>query len=200
MREKGGRSISPSSSFKMSLTLATKITLLRFILVPILIFFILNGDFKLSFIVFSIAALTDGLDGFIARKFNQRSSLGAILDPASDKILMLSTFIILSFPEIASLNTIPKWLVFAVLARDFIISSGALFLRIFYNIKTFSPSIWGKITTGAEAITAGLVLLSNAFSRNLPFLIPFYYLTFLLVIISGLDYSWKGLALIRGKN
>lgn len=184
----------------MNLTVATKITLLRFILVPVLIFFILNGDFKLSFVVFSIAALTDRLDGFVARRFNQRSPLGAILDPASDKILMLSTFIILSFPEIAVLNTIPKWLVYAVLARDFIILSGALFLRIFHNIKTFTPSIWGKITTGVEAVTIGLVLLGNTVSRNLPFLIPFYYLTLSLILISGLDYSWRGLAIIRGKN
>ncbi len=185
---------------KMRLTLATKITILRLVLVPFLIFFILNGDFKLGFLLFSIAALTDGLDGFVARKFNQRSSLGAILDPASDKILMLATFITLSFPVIASFNRIPRWLVFAVLARDFIIVSGALFLRIFYNVKTFSPSVWGKLTTGAEAVTAGFVLLGNALSRQLSFLAPFYFLTLFFVLISGLDYSWKGILLMRSKN
>jgi len=184
----------------MRLTTATKITLLRFLLVPFLIFFILNGEFKLSFVIFSIAALTDGLDGFVARKFNQRSPLGAILDPASDKILMLSSFIILSFPEISILNTIPKWLVYSFLARDFLIISGALFMRIFYNIKTFSPSIWGKITTGTEAVTIGFVLLGNAVSKSLPFIIPFYYITFSLVLISGLDYGWRGLTIIMGKN
>lgn len=184
----------------MRLTVATQITLVRFILVPFLIFFILNGDFKASLIIFSIAALTDGLDGFVARKFNQRSSLGAILDPASDKILMLATFITLSFPAIANSNRIPKWLVFAVLARDFIIVSGALFLRIFYNVKTFSPSIWGKITTGAEAVTAGFVLLGNAISKRIPFIIPFYYFTLFLVLISGFDYSWRGLAIIKNKK
>ncbi len=181
-------------------TLATKITLIRLILVPFLIFFILNGDFKVSFVLFSIAALTDGLDGFVARRFNQRSPIGAILDPASDKILMLATFITLSFPEIANSNRIPKWLVFAVLARDFIIISGALFLRIFQNVKTFSPSIWGKLTTGAEAVTAGFVLLGNALSKTLSFLIPLYFLTFFFVLISGLDYSWRGVALIKSKN
>lgn len=184
----------------MRLTVATQITLVRLIFVPFLIFFILNGDFKVSLIIFSIAALTDGLDGFVARKFNQRSSLGAILDPASDKILMLATFITLSFPSIANSNRIPKWLVFAVLARDFIIVSGALFLRIFYNVKTFSPSIWGKITTGAEAVTAGLVLLGNAISRGIPFIIPFYYFTLLFVLISGLDYSMRGVDIIKNKK
>jgi cardiolipin synthase len=183
----------------MRLTTATKITLLRFLLVPFLIFFILNGEFKLSFVIFSIAALTDGLDGFVARKFNQRSPLGAILDPASDKILMLSAFITLSLTEISP-NRVPKWLVLSIFTRDFIIVSGVIFLRFFYNVKTFSPSIWGKMTTGAEALTGILVLLGNAISRAIPFISSLYYLTFFLVLISGFDYSLKGLLLIKNKN
>lgn len=183
----------------MGLTLATKITLVRLILVPFLVIITLNGDFKLGLAIFSIAALTDGLDGFVARKFNQRSSLGAILDPASDKILMLTTFAILTFSKVAIPNRIPKWLFLSILTRDFVIVTGAFFLRVFYNVRNFSPSIWGKLTTGSEAITAGFVFLGNAFSFSFNFLIPFYYLTFLFIFISGLDYSWRGLLMSRNK-
>lgn len=184
----------------MELTLATKITLIRLILVPILVFFTLNGDFKVSFAVFSIAAITDGLDGFVARKFNQRSNLGAILDPASDKILMLTTFAMLSLPKVANPNRIPQWLFLSILIRDLIIVSGVLFLRVFYNVRKFSPSIWGKLTTGFEAVTAGFVFLGNAISSSFNFLIPFYFFTFLFVFISGIDYSWRGLLMIKNKT
>ncbi|MGQ9617493.1 MAG: CDP-alcohol phosphatidyltransferase family protein [Candidatus Aminicenantia bacterium] len=182
----------------MRITFATKITLLRFFLTPLLIFYIGRKDFKISLIIFVFAAITDGLDGMIARKFNQRTSLGAILDPASDKALMLSTFFMLSL--IANSNRIPKWLFFAILARDLIIVFGALFLTFFYHVKTFSPSIWGKLTTGVEAFTAGLALLGNYLCRSIIILVPFYYLALCLVIISGIDYTVKGISVMRRRT
>ncbi len=180
----------------MRVTTATKITFLRLFLVPFLIFFILRKDFKMGLVVFVLAVMTDGLDGLIARKFNQRSAIGAILDPAADKILMLSTFLTLSFPAVVGTNRIPKWLVIAIITRDLIIVSGALFLRVFLSVKSFSPSIWGKLTTGAESFTASFALLGNAISQSFQFLLLFYYLTLFFVLISAIHYSWRGVSII----
>ena len=93
-----------------ALTVANQLTLLRMLLIPALVILVLYGMNGWALVVFVIAGITDGLDGMLARWWGQRTSLGALLDPMADKLLVLSTFVVLSLPELDLPNQFPVWL------------------------------------------------------------------------------------------
>ena len=88
------------------MTAANMITILRFVLVPAVVYWLLTGEWQLAFAGFLVAGISDGVDGFVARHFNQRSKLGGYLDPMADKLLLVSVFVVLGF-----LGELPLWLV-----------------------------------------------------------------------------------------
>ena len=100
------------------LTAANQLTLLRMLLIPAFVIFVLYGYLGWALVVFVTAGVTDGLDGIIARRSGQRTTLGAWLDPMADKLLLVTMFIVLTLPGIGSANQLPLWFTILVISRD----------------------------------------------------------------------------------
>jgi len=165
------------------------LTILRIIFTPIFLILIIQQKLQQAFIVFLLAGLTDALDGAIARFFNQKTNLGIYLDPAADKLLISSSYILLSLHSVGIPNTIPVWLISFVIGRDVLIVSGFLFFLKQNKVNNFSPSLLGKTTTVSQVTVIGLVLLFNIMQISPPILNWAYLITLILTIISGIDYS-----------
>lgn len=178
------------------LNIANLLTILRLILIPIFVAAILRQHFSLALAVFFTAAVTDGLDGLVARTFNQKTPLGEILDPLADKALLVSAFVVLSFPNLTPLPSIPLWLTIGVICRDLLIVLGAVVIRLTTGLKRFPPSIPGKLSTLVQVVTIVTVLAVQTFSTQPPpflrerLLPSLFYLTLGLAIISGLHYIY----------
>ncbi|MED5578887.1 MAG: CDP-alcohol phosphatidyltransferase family protein [Nitrospinota bacterium] len=178
-----------------NLTLANKITLLRLFIVPAFAYCILYGLEGYALICFSSASIADGMDGFLARKRNEITSLGSLLDPIADKILMVTSFLLLSY-----LKYIPVWLSILVIGRDFILVFGYIILRIIINSNKIKPSFLGKTTTVLQMSTIIIVLLISFLSEVQSFesLQILFLATGILTIVSGIHYLLLvGLRLIK---
>jgi len=132
------------------------------------------------------------LDGFAARLLHQKTKIGAILDPAADKLLMTASFIILTIPAINSPNVIPSWLTISVIGRDLLIASAALVLYMLKGQKTFLPSLLGKTCTVLQVMVPLLVLLLNTRQISSPLLLWLYYLTLIFTFLSAVHYAFIG--------
>jgi cardiolipin synthase len=177
------------------MTVANLITILRIILVPIFIIYMLNNRVLASLIVFIIAGISDALDGLVARILHQKSSLGAHLDPLADKLLLMSALVTL-----AIFNRIPSWFAVLTISRDVIILLGVLILYLNrYPIK-IKPSLLSKATTCMQVITI-LIVLSNGL-MSLQFLKVYaIWVTALVTVASGLQYMREGLIILnQGPN
>ncbi len=169
------------------MNLPNLLTLIRIILTPLLVILLINGKFVEALIVFTIAGITDGLDGLIARWMRQKTRIGAILDPIADKLLLTSAYVTL-----AVIGFLPGWLAVTVISRDVIIVFGVLIIFLFQGEVEIHPSMLGKITTVAQLGTIFMVLVNydlGWFGRILPFL---YIGTALITVISGLHYMYLG--------
>jgi cardiolipin synthase len=177
------------------MTVPNLITILRILLVPIFIIYIINDRALASLIIFIIASISDALDGFIARVFHQKSNLGAYLDPLADKILLMTAFITL-----AILKMIPSWLAVLTISRDVIILLGVLILYLNRYPVKIHPSLLSKETTCIQIATI-LIVLSNGF-LNVGFLkIYSFWLAALFTIASGLQYIRSGMIILsKGVN
>jgi cardiolipin synthase len=111
------------------------------------------GSFAWAFYVFLAAALSDLLDGYVAKRFNGSSQMGAILDPAADKVLIASMFIAL-----AAVAAVPLWLVAAIIVRDLLIVGGAVLLRHRLRAFRIAPLLIGKVCTFVQLLLGGFVL------------------------------------------
>ena len=174
------------------MTLANKITIVRILLVPVFVIFITYGYYK-SIIIFQYAALgvfifcilTDAIDGFIARRFNQQTALGMFLDPLADKLLLISAFVTVG---LIVANKLPLWVIMLVVGREFIIFIGWLILHLFgAKDSSFLPSILGKMTTFFQMITI-LFCLVNLPYQYLRWII---FITVAITIISTIDYIFR---------
>jgi len=187
------------------LTLANQLTFLRLVAVPFFILAILEARFGLALAIFIAAGVTDLFDGLVARVFKQRTALGAFLDPAADKLLVTAAFVLLTkYPNllqtIPMTNRIPLGLTILLISRDVLIVGIALMLNLAYGQTQFRPSILGKITTGAELVTAGLVLLCNDL-RITPQIVTVAIVTTLaLILVSGFHYLWRTVRQLREKG
>ena len=144
----------------MKFTIPNFLSLLRMGLIPLFIIAILDGESRKALLIFAVAGLTDALDGFIARFWNQQSPLGAYLDPIADKLLLTSAYILLSFPNLNPGAQIPLWVTVLVIARDVLMVIVALVLYLAAGIRKFPPTILGKITTVFQVTALVLVLIS----------------------------------------
>ena len=165
------------------MTVPNLISSLRIILAPIFVIYLINDQLMPSLIVFIIAGASDGIDGLVARIFNQKSKLGTYLDPIADKIVLVSAFVGLSVREL-----IPAWLAVTVISRDLLIFLGVLILFLNNPKVVVRPTISSKITTCFQFIT-----IITAFTRQYSDCLAFshsyiIYLTAFLTIISGLQY------------
>ena len=182
-------------SKKNIFTAANILSMLRIILIPVFMALMLQHKTTFAFIVFLFAVSTDLLDGIAARLWNQKTKLGTFLDPAADKLLMASTFIVLSLPSISSPNTIPVWLVVIVIFRDLYIVSGALIYIRLTKTDEAKPSMIGKVCTVMEMSLLTLVLLYNSLGKAPSFLTQIYWLTMVMALLSAAHYTFIG---IRG--
>ena len=146
----------------MQLTLANILTLGRLCAIPVFLVFLVDGRYAAALGIFVAAGVTDALDGAIARLTHTKTTLGAMLDPAADKLLLLSAFITLGFME-----AIPRWLVVIVLSRDTIVVLG-YFLLFVMTQRTMEvrPSLVGKLATFFQLTTVTLALVSLVQSRS----------------------------------
>jgi cardiolipin synthase len=168
------------------LTLPNQITFLRLALLPVYFIVIFYGHYRWSLGLLLVAGLSDALDGQLARRLNQKSELGAFLDPIADKLLLTGSYLILALH-----HGIPWWLTILVLARDVIIVMIAAVILLVMSYRTFPPTIYGKATTIVQiilvvAVIAGVALDYPAHLRVNELLV---YLTAALTVFSGLHYS-----------
>jgi cardiolipin synthase len=177
------------------LTVPNALTLLRLLAVPVFIYASFRGEYRLAFFIFMGAAATDFLDGVIARRFNQRSRLGAILDPAADKTMMIGGYLFYTLRDGLPVSGIPGWLTFTVFIRDFFIIAFAYLLYTRVHVKRFPPSWAGKTSTVLQAFTLGVAIAANAFG---PALLPFLEVLFRIVVVATLFSAWDYLR--KGKG
>lgn len=175
------------------MNLANKISIFRILLVPFFIASLLyysetNENLRfIALFIFLLATLTDGVDGFIARKMNQITELGIVLDPLADKILIISAFVSLSaIKDLPASLRIPAWAALAVISRDIIIVLGSLIIYFIKGKLAIKPSYTGKITTFFQMFTILVVLSGFRYHRFI------LYPAVIFTIISAIDYIWRG--------
>ncbi|HKR63577.1 MAG TPA: CDP-alcohol phosphatidyltransferase family protein [Thermoanaerobaculia bacterium] len=173
------------------------LTTLRLILVPCFLGASMRRMYVVAFVIFVTAAVTDILDGMLARRLNVRSRLGAILDPAADKTLMVCGFLYYTFAAALPVIGIPGWLTFAVFIRDILITLFAYLMYTRVQITRFPPSVAGKISTLLQAITLGAVIGANAFAPRLAMLAQVLFRVSLVVTLySGWGYMRRAAFLL----
>lgn len=133
------------------------LTLLRIALVLPFAWFVYLNNFNSALLVFFIAGLSDAVDGFLARQFNWRSRFGAMADPAADKLLLVTAYVMLAW-----MSQIPMWLCILVMARDLVIVLGALLYYRRFGRYEIKPSIWGKLCTLLQILFVLLILIEQA--------------------------------------
>jgi cardiolipin synthase len=171
------------------MTIPNLLTLCRFFLIPVFLYASIRGAFTLAFVLFVSAAVTDILDGMIARRLNQRSRLGAFLDPVADKGLLVTAYLFYTFDTHLPRVAIPGWLTFVVFIRDFLIMTFAYLMYTRVHIKRFPPSWAGKTSTVLQAATMGTVIAVNAFGPQLLWLAELLiHVTLVTTLFSGWDY------------
>lgn len=157
------------------MTIPNFITIFRFVLVPAVIWALVSGNVEWALICFVVAGVSDAVDGFIARHFDQRSELGAYLDPMADKILLVSVFLMLGY-----MGELPLWLVIAAVSRDALIVAAVLLSTIMGRPVAMKPLFVSKANTAVQIGLAIVVLAELAFAA------VFGPLRWILVIASGL--------------
>jgi cardiolipin synthase len=138
------------------------ITLARIISVPVIFWMLVTGQSRLAFIVFLCAGVSDAVDGFLAKRFNWRTELGAYLDPLADKLLIVSIYIALGVR-----NELPLWLVIAVVSRDILIVAAVLLSWLMDQPVRIKPLGVSKANTLAQIVLAATVLADEAFDLGL---------------------------------
>jgi cardiolipin synthase (CMP-forming) len=174
-------------------TTANQLTILRIIFVPLFIILLAYNELGWALGTFVIAGLTDVADGIIARRFGQKTSIGAVLDPLADKLLMTSSIIILSLPQMEFLNTVPRWLMIIIIFRDVFILLVSLIVVLMVGWRVFTPSIYGKASTVMQVLTVFVVLYTNWQQQIVPELTILFYMTGLMTAFSGIHYLVRGL-------
>lgn len=174
---------------------ANQITLIRIVLVPIFLIFMLNVDASwasyLCVAIFLIAAITDGVDGYVARKYNQVTNFGKFIDPLADKLLVAAALI-----GLVELRHLSAWVAIIIISREFIVTS----LRIvaISEGKVIAASFWGKIKTVTQMIAITALLCSDFLPFNGMILDILVDIAVIATLVSGFDYIMKNRSLLKG--
>lgn len=179
----------------MKMNIANQLTILRMILIPFFVFFLLSDQMIVASVLFIFASLTDYFDGYLARKHKLITNFGKFMDPLADKLLVTSALI--CFVQLGTLNA---WVVIIILSREFVVS-------IFRAIAAaegivIAASWWGKAKTISQMIMVILLLFGNwPFSLiNLPVALAFVYIATTLTIVSGIDYIIKNKQILKEQS
>jgi cardiolipin synthase len=144
------------------MTVPNIITIGRLIIVPIVIVMIMQQRWTAAFVLFVVAGISDGIDGFIARHFNQKSEFGAYIDPLADKSLLVSIYVTL-----AIVGAIPSWLAIVVVSRDMMIVAAVILSWVMSRPVEIKPLLVSKLNTAAQIAFAAYALAANPFGVNL---------------------------------
>lgn len=172
------------------LTVPNLLTCLRMALIPVFASLLFYGYSGWALAVFVVAGVSDGIDGFVARRFNQQSELGTIIDPIADKLLMTVAFIVLSIPNVLQPSEhlpVPFWVTAAVIGRDVLIVTVAGAINIMTGFRGFKPSWLGKLSTTVQVLAVTLILVAAVFGYSF-YLPATYFVVVLLAFASGLHY------------
>lgn len=162
------------------------ITIFRFFLIVPIILSLLSKQYEWTFYLFILAGVSDGFDGFLARRFNWMSKLGAMMDPLADKLLMVLTYLSLGY-----LENLPSWLVVIVIGRDLIIVLGAIFYRVLIEEPEYSATFISKLNTVLQLALVVFVLFNEVYN-----LIPIRFIEIGMYVVASttisslLDYIW----------
>lgn len=169
------------------MNLANKISIARIISIPLFISAIVYSRMDIALIIFSLAIISDGLDGFIARTFKQKTRLGTILDPMADKLLLVSAYICFAMAKnIPPYLRLPPYVPIIIISRDVIIVLGSIVVQLMTGDLKIKPSIIGKVTTFFQMITIVSILVKFRYSYII------WDIAVTLTVISGIDYIMKG--------
>jgi cardiolipin synthase len=181
------------------LTVANQLTLLRIMLIPAFVILVIYSHLGWALVVFATACLTDALDGLTARWSGQKSTLGAWLDPMADKLLALSTFIVLTVPWLGLANPLPIWLTVLIISRDVVIVGTVAIVNLAIGPKTFRPSLFGKIATATYMMTAVVAMFYNYLGYHSLVVDTFVYASLAITLISSLHYIYHAARIIEGR-
>ena len=168
-------------------TVPNQITFLRLGFLPLFLILMSYERYRWALLVLVVAGLSDGIDGLLARSLNQRSALGAYLDPIADKLLLSSSFIILAFKQ-----QLAWWVTILVLSRDILILTVAAVILLVSGYRPFPPSILGKLTTASQILLVFAFVLAAAYpgTRLAALNHLLIYLVSAITIVSGFHYSF----------
>ena len=172
-------------------TPANQLTLLRMLMIPAFVILVIYGEFGWALGVFVAAGITDGLDGLLARWSDEKTSLGAWLDPMADKLLLVTMFIVLTLPGIGSANPLPVWFTVLVLSRDIAIVLTVAVINLAVGPRTFPPSIFGKLATAIYIVTGVVTLYFNYLDVVSPIIAVFVYASLAITFVSAGHYLVK---------
>jgi len=168
------------------LTPANQITILRLAFIPFFAILVVDQRFRAALAVLTVAALTDVIDGIVARLLKQETPLGVALDPIADKLLMTTAYLTLAFRD-----ALPWWLTIMVISRDLAIIITALLISLVAGYRPFRPTILGKASTVVQVLT---VFAAVSFQAHVPFVLrglvrTCVYLAAALTVASGIHYG-----------
>jgi cardiolipin synthase len=171
-------------------------------LIPAFASMLLYGHYKMGLAFFVIAGISDGIDGFLARRFQQESELGTIIDPIADKLLMTTAFVILSLPNVlppVRHLPVPFWVTATVIGRDILILTVAAAINVITGFRGFRPSLLGKLSTLVQVLAVTLILVSavTGYSIYLP---TTYSIVALLAFVSGVHYVFQVARLMKDEE
>jgi len=173
------------------LTVPNQLTILRIMLIPAFVLLVVYGYLGWALVTFLTAGVTDGLDGLIARRAGQRTSLGAWLDPMADKLLLVTTFVVLTLPDIPLTNHLPLWLTVLVISRDVVIVAVVAIISLAIGPRTFTPSVWGKLATATYIVTSVVIMYYNFRREEAVIVDLFIWASLAVTLVSAIDYFLK---------
>jgi cardiolipin synthase (CMP-forming) len=179
------------------LTYANQLTILRMIFAPFFVLLVVYGHPRLATLLFVLAGVTDALDGLLARKLQQNTTLGSLLDPIADKILLTASFITLTIPSLPIVLHIPVRLTILSIARDLLIALFAVIIHLQTGHSRFPPTFLGKCTTAIQLLTVGVCMLANFPVHLDEIFMPVANVALLFTVLSGMHYLYRSIRMIR---
>ena len=176
------------------ITLPNLLTVVRMALVPVFVSLLFYQKFVLALVIFIVAGVTDALDGLLARRFHQQSPLGRILDPIADKMMLVTSFVVLSMRGVYPIPVpkhlpVPFWVTITVISRDVFIMISAAAINMVSGFRAFRPSLLGKISTAVQIVAVAAVILAARTRFGTGYYLPTVYASvFVLALLSGIHY------------
>ena len=183
------------------LTIPNLLTFLRMALIPVFAILLVYHREGWALAVFTVAGVSDGIDGFVARQFKQESELGTIIDPIADKLLMTTAFVMLTLPSVLPPQPhlpVPFWVTAAVIGRDVAIITIAGAINVMTGFRGFKPSWLGKASTFVQVVGVILILIAAVFPTNSGLFLPTTYVVVVaFAVFSGAHYIFHVARLMR---